>query len=286
MQHTRLCMIYRPFYITSVRLGTFYIEWSSDRLGNCSLLRSCIRLRNRLLGQISQCSSHISHNAPFRTEMCKFLFRMVHCGTWDMGIVGFVNLLIFDSRPVIFEWTYKQICIFNRSLTLEWRHPFSWTKKTCLHNTVNTIPADDIATVGARASAATELTYFSQNILASALDGFITQIAQRSSMCFGPICRHYNDVTVGAIASQITSLTIVYSIVYSDADQRKHQSSASMALLYGNHRGPVNSPHKWPVKRKVFPFDDVIMETYVLYDATILLYCIFEIEQSNASISH
>ena len=33
---------------------------------------------------------------------------------------------------------------------------------------------------------------------------------------------HYNDVTMGAIASQTTSLTIVYSIVYSDADQRKH----------------------------------------------------------------
>ena len=65
---------------------------------------------------------------------------------------------------------------------------------------------------------------------------------------------------MGAIASQITSLTIVYSIVYSDADQRKHQSSASLALVRGIHRGPVNSPHKWPVTRKMFPFDDVIME--------------------------
>ena len=62
-----------------------------------------------------------------------------------------------------------------------------------------------------------------------------------------------------AIASQITSLTIVYSIVYSDADQRKHQSSASLAFVRGIHRGPVNSPHKWPVTRKMFPFDDVIM---------------------------
>ena len=64
---------------------------------------------------------------------------------------------------------------------------------------------------------------------------------------------------MGAIASQITSLTIVYSIVYSDADQRKHQSSASLAFVRGSHRGPVNSPHKWPVTRKMFPFDDVIM---------------------------
>ena len=70
---------------------------------------------------------------------------------------------------------------------------------------------------------------------------------------------HYNDVTMGAIASQITSLTIVYSTVYSDADQRIHQSSASLAFVRGIHRGPVNSPHKWPVTRKMFPFDDVIM---------------------------
>ena len=42
-------------------------------------------------------------------------------------------------------------------------------------------------------------------------------------------------------------------------DQRKHQSSASLAFVRGIHRGPVNSPHKWPVTRKMFPFDDVIM---------------------------
>ena len=70
---------------------------------------------------------------------------------------------------------------------------------------------------------------------------------------------HYDDVIMGAIASQITNLTIVYSIVYSDADQRKHQSSASPAFMRGIHRGPVNSPHKCPVTRKMFPFDDIIM---------------------------
>ena len=64
---------------------------------------------------------------------------------------------------------------------------------------------------------------------------------------------------MGAIASQITSLTIVYSIVYSDADQRKHKSAAPLAFVWGIHRGLVNFPHKWPVTRKMFPFDDVIM---------------------------
>ena len=70
---------------------------------------------------------------------------------------------------------------------------------------------------------------------------------------------HYHDVTMDSIASLITSITIVYSAVYSGSDQRKYQSSASLAFVRGIHRGPVNSPHKWPVTRKMFPFDDVIM---------------------------
>ena len=76
---------------------------------------------------------------------------------------------------------------------------------------------------------------------------------------------HYNDIIMGTIASQITSLMIVYSTVYSDVDQRKHQRSASLAFVWGIHRGPVNYPHKWPVTRKMFPFDGVIM-------------CIFQID--------
>ena len=70
---------------------------------------------------------------------------------------------------------------------------------------------------------------------------------------------HYEDVIMGTMASQITSLTIVYSTVYSGADQRKHQSSASLVFVWGIHRRPVNSPHKGPVTRKMFRFDDVIM---------------------------
>ena len=71
--------------------------------------------------------------------------------------------------------------------------------------------------------------------------------------------RQYDDVIMGAIATLITSLMIVYSTVNSDADQIKHQSHASLAFVWGMHRGPVNSPHKWPVTRKMFPFDDVIV---------------------------
>ena len=91
---------------------------------------------------------------------------------------------------------------------------------------------------------------------------------------------HYSGVMMGAMASQITSLTIVYSTVYSCADavasqitsititystvhsgtnHRKQQSSTSLAFVRGFHRWPVNFPHKWPVTRKMFPFDDVIL---------------------------
>ena len=78
---------------------------------------------------------------------------------------------------------------------------------------------------------------------------------------------HYSDAILGAMASQITSLTIVYSNVYSGSDQRKHQSSASLAFVRGVHRWLVNAPHKWPVTRKMFPFDDVILVgSDVIYD--------------------
>ena len=78
----------------------------------------------------------------------------------------------------------------------------------------------------------------------------------------GKLLLHYDDVIMTMLASQITSLTVVYSIVYSGVNQRKHQSSASLAFVREIHRGPVNFPQKWPVTRKMFPFDDVIIEFY------------------------
>ena len=97
---------------------------------------------------------------------------------------------------------------------------------------------------------------------------FWIQIPSGSSRGSGVWITHYNGVIMGAIASQITSIMIVYSIVYSDANQRKHQSSASLAFVRGIHRRPVNSPYKWPVTRKMFPFDDVVMpvKTSLLID--------------------
>ena len=73
---------------------------------------------------------------------------------------------------------------------------------------------------------------------------------------------HYSDVIIDTMASQIASLNTVYSTVYSGADQRKHQSSASLDFVRGIHRSLVSSPDKGPVTRKMFPFDDVIMYIY------------------------
>ena len=70
---------------------------------------------------------------------------------------------------------------------------------------------------------------------------------------------HHSDVIMNAMVSQITGVSIVYPTVCFGADQRKHQRSTSLAFVRGIHRRPVNSPHKGPVTRRIFLFDDVIM---------------------------
>ena len=88
---------------------------------------------------------------------------------------------------------------------------------------------------------------------------------------------------MSAMASQINSLTIVYSSLYSGADQRKHQSSASLAFDRRIHRWPENSPHKGPVTRKIFRLDDVIMRSLCPRSSFwrwFLTYSIFSCEQA------
>ena len=60
---------------------------------------------------------------------------------------------------------------------------------------------------------------------------------------------------MSTVASQITGASTVYATVCSDADQRKHQSSASLAFVWEF----TGDRQKGPVTRKMFPFDDVIM---------------------------
>ena len=64
---------------------------------------------------------------------------------------------------------------------------------------------------------------------------------------------YYNDVIMGSMTTQIPASRWF--------DQRKHQWSAPLTFVRGIHRWPVNSPHKGPVSRKMFSFDDVIKTT-------------------------
>ena len=102
---------------------------------------------------------------------------------------------------------------------------------------------------------------------------FLTHNYAHHWKCLVAMSRHYSDVIMSTIASLITSITIVYLTVYSDEDQRKHQSPASLAFVRGIHRRPVNSPHKWPVTREMFPFDDVITDMFTG------IFCLVNVEQ-------
>ena len=84
-----------------------------------------------------------------------------------------------------------------------------------------------------------------------------------SNFPWNHIDTHYNDVIMSAMASQIISVSVVYLIVWSGADQRNHQSSLSLVFVRGIHRWPVNSPHKGPVTRKMLPLDDVTIGHHV-----------------------
>ena len=89
--------------------------------------------------------------------------------------------------------------------------------------------------------------------------GTISQVFIFVKLIITILAIHYNDVIMGAMASRFTGVSIVCSSVGTGVNQRKHQSSASLGFVRGIHRWPVNSPHKRPVTREMFPFDDVIM---------------------------
>ena len=76
-------------------------------------------------------------------------------------------------------------------------------------------------------------------------------VAQRSF-------NHYIHVIMSTMTSQITGVSTVCSAICSGADQIKHQSSASLALVRGIRQWPVVSPHRGPATRKMCLFDDVI----------------------------
>ena len=89
-----------------------------------------------------------------------------------------------------------------------------------------------------------------------------------------PVRSHYGDVIMGTIASQITSLTIVYSTVYSGRSKKTSKLRVT-GLCVGNSPGTGEFPAKWPVTRKMFPFDDAIMRLFRERSSPALLESIF-----------
>ena len=84
------------------------------------------------------------------------------------------------------------------------------------------------------------------NTLISKSCGKITSTTDTSHwVTVAVVTTYYCEVIMDAMASQVTSFTIVYWTFHPGADQRKHQSSASLAFVRGIHRWPVNSPHRW-----------------------------------------
>ena len=101
--------------------------------------------------------------------------------------------------------------------------------------------------------------YFPSNILKKTVVRYCSFQSMKEITIMRTQRSHYSDVIMSSRASQFTGVSIACSTVCSGADQRKHQSSALLAFVRGFHRWPVNSPHKGPVTRTMFPFDDVIM---------------------------
>ena len=84
---------------------------------------------------------------------------------------------------------------------------------------------------------------------------------------------NYSDIIMIVMVPPITGVSIVYPTICSGIDQRKHQSSASLAFVRGIHQWLVNCPQEGPVTWKMFPFDDIIMSlessSFMHWDKTV-----------------
>ena len=93
--------------------------------------------------------------------------------------------------------------------------------------------------------------------------------------------KHYYDVIMTTMASEIISLTVVYSTVYLDADQRKHQSSASLAFVWGIHRYRWIPRTKGQLRGKCFHLMTSSWEEIRVTIAVALLYFLVQLPLSN-----
>ena len=144
IRHWEVCIVY---WIQHHHLSSF---WDSVTVHWCVSSRSASELRLFLKFKEWLCNSVIvqsdkSHNAPvpyptmhhFRTEMCTFLFWMVHCWIWDRCKIGFLNWSIepnkatmaigFIHTPFIPNISQYVYCSFI--LVTVW-HTYHWTDRS------------------------------------------------------------------------------------------------------------------------------------------------------------
>ena len=112
--------------------------------------------------------------------------------------------------------------------------------------------------------------FFELNKYSSISNSYGATSLQHFKIVWWDIIKHYSDLIIGAMASQITSVSIIYLTISSAGDQRKHQSSALLAFVRGNPRWTANYPHKGPVTRKMLPLGDVVM---ILWSHVVRLLC-------------
>ena len=196
------------------------------------------------------CYRNSTHVPIYVTKWCIEGYGLIHCGSWGKGLLqlSFIYVIhVRDGWHTISRYLYAVCCLpllssvwvqFGRDRPL-------MTYGIYVSSLINFILNSKMLNNDVDA----KFLYNERNRFSITCAGI-----NPASICpnteMSRKIMHYNDVIMEAIAYQITSLTIVYSIVYSDADQRKHQSSASLAFVWGIHRGPVNSPHKCQLRGK------------------------------------
>ena len=182
------------------------------------------------------------------------------------GLLGLISYSCFFSPVSCFFWWHFLLCS-ELSPKSERRICTYWITDTCHHKLVNcVILIWIIPNVGHLQMSALCYSLYLPYMVSSSrrppATGNHTALGVHA-LTHWPWGKwyylHYSDVIMGTIAYQITSPTAVYSTDYSDADQIKKSKLRVTGLCVGNSAGPVNSPHKWPVTRKMFPFDDVLM---------------------------
>ena len=180
-----------------------------------------------------------------RNKLDKFSFKKIHfklsSGIWRSSCLG-LNVIIHVRKPLV---------------------PIRQLKAEC-HSPVK-IPSCQYKKPHGGGKTILWLSYLHNRIFFTGITiSLYWTRAWESSRCQlclrWWICTHHSDVIMSTMASQITSLTTVCWTVYSGADQRKHQSSASLVVVRGIHRWPVTSPNKGPVTRKMLPYDDATMQ--------------------------